>query len=53
MKFPFALLLIPLVTGLQAKTVDIGSQRELFVDDYLIARMSGDVQRTKPPSIGR
>ena len=39
------LLLIPLVPGLQAKTVDIGSQRELFVDDYLIASMSGDARQ--------
>lgn len=41
----FACLVLTASTALAAEPIDIGKRLELFVDDHLIAKMTGDVAR--------
>src|SRR6187401_2560454 len=46
----FLVLLFPLIS--LAETIDIGSRRELFVDQYLIQRMTGLSRKLHEPQPG-
>ena len=45
MKIPGALLLVLIIQTTFGEPVNLGSRRELFADDALIARVSGDVRQ--------